>query len=344
MLTLGVLERVERLLRERLPPAERESFVLADYFDLIAGTSTGSIIAAWLALGNTVDSARALYLSLGPKVFSKPRLAGQLLWAKFDEETFESILREKFGEVELSSPRLRTGLLVTCKRVDTGSAWILGNNPKAKFWKYDQFRLLRQLIQASTAAPTFFTPVEIGIGNGETGLFLDGAMGGHNNPAVAAFFYATAAEYNLNWATGADQLFMLNIGTGFQRPAFPAKKFRNSNVAIQAVRTLQGLIHETAMTAVFTMQALSNPTNPFRLNSEVLGLENTLVGGVPLLSYERLDPPIDREGLMKEYQLDYSPTICSKLGRMDIGELATIERLLLVGRKCGAAINPNILP
>ncbi|MFM7550941.1 MAG: patatin-like phospholipase family protein [Cyanobacteriota bacterium] len=47
ILTLGFLERIEWLLRQR--HGGDPAFRLCDYFDLIAGTSTGSIIAALLA-------------------------------------------------------------------------------------------------------------------------------------------------------------------------------------------------------------------------------------------------------------------------------------------------------
>ena len=48
-LTLGYLHEVEALLRQRYGGDPR--FRLCDYFDLIGGTSTGSVIATGLALG-----------------------------------------------------------------------------------------------------------------------------------------------------------------------------------------------------------------------------------------------------------------------------------------------------
>src|SRR6187431_820620 len=67
ILTLGILQRIEDLLRER--HGAGEDFRLSHYFDLIAGTSTGAIIAATLALGWKVEELRVKYMSLGERVF-----------------------------------------------------------------------------------------------------------------------------------------------------------------------------------------------------------------------------------------------------------------------------------
>ncbi|MGI9435525.1 MAG: patatin-like phospholipase family protein, partial [Geminicoccaceae bacterium] len=66
ILTLGYLARIERLLRERFGD---DGFRLCDYFDLIAGTSTGAIIAAGLAKGMGVDEIVREYMTIGHDVF-----------------------------------------------------------------------------------------------------------------------------------------------------------------------------------------------------------------------------------------------------------------------------------
>ena len=66
VLTLEYLEVIEAMLRKRY---NDESLLLCDYFDLIGGTSTGSIIAAGLAFGLTVAQLKALYRNIGLSVF-----------------------------------------------------------------------------------------------------------------------------------------------------------------------------------------------------------------------------------------------------------------------------------
>jgi patatin-like phospholipase/acyl hydrolase len=62
ILTLEYLGVIETILRKR---SGRDDFRLCDYFDLIGGTSTGSIIAAGLACGMLVDQLKQLYRDLG---------------------------------------------------------------------------------------------------------------------------------------------------------------------------------------------------------------------------------------------------------------------------------------
>jgi patatin-like phospholipase/acyl hydrolase len=62
-LTLGYLQRIEDILRKQ--HGDEKSFRLSQYFDLIGGTSTGSIIAACLAIGMSVNEIKTMNMNLG---------------------------------------------------------------------------------------------------------------------------------------------------------------------------------------------------------------------------------------------------------------------------------------
>src|SRR5215468_11697592 len=133
ILTLGILGKIESLIKER--QGDEENFRLCHYFDLIAGTSTGAIIAAALALGMKVQEITQMYMELGQRVFEKSYFRQGLLRALYDESALIVELKKVYGETTtLGSSDLKTGLLVVTKRLDTGSPWPLGNNPRGKYF------------------------------------------------------------------------------------------------------------------------------------------------------------------------------------------------------------------
>jgi patatin-like phospholipase/acyl hydrolase len=67
--------------------AKDPGFRLCHYFDLIAGTSTGAIIAAALALGMTVAEVIGHYQKLGREVFLKGWLRKGIVRARRREQT-----------------------------------------------------------------------------------------------------------------------------------------------------------------------------------------------------------------------------------------------------------------
>ena len=68
-------------------------------------------------------------------------------------------------------------------------------------------------MRASTAAPVYFPPEVIRLGDKEF-IFVDGGVTTYNNPAFMAFLMATVEPYNLNWPTGEDNMLVVSIGTG----------------------------------------------------------------------------------------------------------------------------------
>ena len=187
-LTVAFLERIEALLSEH----EGKEIRLGDYFDLVGGTSTGAVIAAALALGYRTEQVKHFYLKLAPFAFKRQRWRIPVLQAKFDARGLRQQIEEVVGDRVLKSPDLITGFCIITKRMDTGSPWILSNNPRAPYWgdspsdpktgkkghTGNKHYRLANLVRASTAAPFYFDPEWLPIADGEPpGLFVDAEFG-----------------------------------------------------------------------------------------------------------------------------------------------------------------------
>ena len=220
-LTVGYLKRLETLLRKKHNNPELK---LCDYFDLIGGTSTGSIIASALAIGMTADEIKDAYFDLGGRIFKKKRKIWnpfqfrKFLHAAFNEAPLEKELRNVFGDIRLNSEEIKTGLCIVTKRADTQSLWLLLNHPNGKFFSPENGNngaiFLRDAIRASAAAPTYFIPTRLKIGNGLDGAFVDGGVSMANNPSLQLLMVATLQGFPFHWNIGSDQLLMTSIGTG----------------------------------------------------------------------------------------------------------------------------------
>src|SRR5438874_1178764 len=69
VITLGVLKSLEEKLRDATGGGEE--FRLADFFDLIGGTSTGAIMATGLATGMSVDKIQDFYRKFATTAFAR---------------------------------------------------------------------------------------------------------------------------------------------------------------------------------------------------------------------------------------------------------------------------------
>ena len=132
-ITVGILEKVEQVLSRQVGAGD--NFRLCDYFDLIIGTSTGSIIAGSLATGMSVSQVKEYYLELGGKVFEKRGFFDpRRLKSWFKKEELDEQLKSVFGDMTFGSGQLKTGFCVVTKRADTGSTWPVLNHPDGKFF------------------------------------------------------------------------------------------------------------------------------------------------------------------------------------------------------------------
>jgi hypothetical protein len=216
VITLEVLQGMQTMLAERL--GADDTFVLADYFDYIGGTSTGAIIAAGLSMGMRVEDLLDIYITHGQDMFDKAFLLHKFHY-QYDTDRLKTMLRTVLGaDTTLGSDRLRTLLVMIMRNATTDSPWPLSNNPRAHY--NDPSRAdcnlnlpLWQLVRASTAAPVYFPPERVQVGEHHF-VFVDGGVTMYNNPAFQLFLMATLPQYRLGWPTGESELLVVSVGTG----------------------------------------------------------------------------------------------------------------------------------
>jgi uncharacterized protein len=293
VISLAYLERLEAILRERFGPET----VLADYFDLIGGASTGAIIATGLALGLPVERLIATYLGLADKGFRRSsRFA--FLAPKFQAGALLEQIRAHVGDATLGSARLKTGLAIIAKRIDTGSVWVFHNNPRGRWFDGagsdpdavpNKDLQLTQLLRASTAAPSYFAPETIEIARGISGTFIDGAVSPHGNPGLLLFLLATIRGYGFRWPTGAELLLLASVGTG-HHPMTPARMpAKRSPPLLLAALALRSVMDDCNWLNQTLLQYLGQSPVPWHIDSEIGDLSGDQLGLAPAFHYLRYD-------------------------------------------------------
>lgn len=348
IISLGYLKRIETLLRKR--HGNRDDFRLAHYFDLIAGTSTGAIIAAGLAIGMSVDELTERYLTLGRSVFKASYWRQGILRDRYDEAKLIAELKSVFGDRTLGDTSLLTGLLIISKRMDTGSPWPLGNNPKARHFGARSGSAtianadypLWQVVRASTAAPTFFAPEKITIAREAgkdpvRGDFVDGGVSPFNNPALMALMYATLDGFKISWPTGEDQLLIVSVGTGSGDVSRPSSK-----VAAKAgINALNSLMDDCATLMETVMQWCSAGPGGRVIDREIGDLSNDLLGDRAQFRYRRYQIELTRPGV-DSLKAGVPDKILASLAEMD--KPANLDLLKELGELAATAVRADHFP
>jgi len=332
IVSLAFLREMEDQLRKA---TRRNTLVLADVFDLVAGTSVGSMLATMVALGLPVAEMEAHFRDMAPKIFDgRMTIFGQ---RRFSAAPLVNSIRKIAKDERLGSAKLLTGLAIIAKRVDKGSVWVMSNNPKMPYYHdgpdYDgnKHYKLEMLVRASTAAPFLFTPAEMVIhtdrfGKTTSGWFVDGGVSPHNNPSLQMLLMASLPAYQLNWNLSPDELLMISVGTGLhrtpvdrnekvvtgilKRSLLPASFKEDIEEAAFAAKTLRSMVADSGLFTLQVMQALANPRFAWQINSEIKGLEGQLMLDAAsayatvrrdprgLLRFQRYDLPLETGGLV----------------------------------------------
>ena len=342
MITVEVLTEIERLLRREL--GRGDDFVLADYFDFVAGTSTGAIIAACISLGMKMSEIRAFYKSSGEEMFDKASLLKRFRY-KFEDDKLAAKMQGVFGkDTTLGSDKLKTLLMMVMRNATTDSPWPMSNNPQAK---YNQ-RIcedgsprtncnldipLWQLVRASTAAPVYFPPEVVKVGNKDF-VFVDGGITTYNNPAFQAFLMATVEPYKMEWPAGEDNILVVSIGTGTSPQANADLDPNEMNLIYNATSIPSALMYAALNEQDMLCRIFGKCLAGDELDREVRDLIGAKgpVGPNKLFTYVRYNAELSSDGLKALGLTDIKPEDVQKLD--SVVHIPELERVgLAVAQK-----------
>lgn len=311
-MTLAVLEKIEKMLRRR--HGNHGSFRLADYYDLIGGTSSGAIIASTLASrGYTASDVKEIYQEIVPRVFKRPAFSsGGPDHPKFNGKRLLKIMEEVLGGMTLGDERFNTGLAIIARRVDTDETLIMHNHPNGKYYDDPADRHfvgnrhypLARVVRASAGAPYVFAPQKIELvqmPRKETGLFIDGGTTQHNNPAFKLFLLATVKAYGFVWNKGADNLLMTSIGTGRLTNNMSPEKMARLPSTLQTKEALTSMVDSSERWNELLMQLISDPQSPQWIDQELENLAGVHLSDQPQCNYQRYQAHLNIDSLRRDF-------------------------------------------
>jgi hypothetical protein len=196
--------------------------------------------------------------------------------------------------------------LIIAKRLDTASPWLISNNPRGRYYSTRPSGVIAnadyplwQVVRASTAAPRYFDPEKISITRSKAGEkpvvgeFVDGGVSPYNNPALPAVMFATLGGYRIGWATGADRLLVVSVGTGSRDPQVEP----SSAAAGNALKSLVSLMDDCADLMETLLQWMSASPTARIIDRELGDLSGDAIAAVPLMTYLRYNVALTKESL-----------------------------------------------
>lgn len=224
-----VMVHIEQRLKEF---SKNPNARIADYFDIIVGTSTGGILGCYYLVPDpkfTAQRALNLYVEKGYEIFNQSKKNGllgvrQLFDAtKYNPKNIERIFKEELGDLKIN--QLIKPCLITTYDMVRGSSFFFSSRDDQSKWDF----YVRDVLRSTSAAPTYFPPAVIknlAERNEKlaTMVNLDGGVFA-NNPALCAYAEVRSKKSNeFGYDVKSDKMMMLTIGTGSIPSAYEASK------------------------------------------------------------------------------------------------------------------------
>ena len=192
--TAQLLAKIEQTFQKRIRTC----------FDLIAGTSTGAIIAGAAVSGIPMQDIVELFETETPHIFRKRWYRIPLFLSKYPSKKLAKILAAHLPATPLDE--IETPLMITSSEISKSEVHIFRSSydgRNSEIAPTDEDMNLRDAILASCAAPTFFAPKSL-----NNSLLADGGLWANNPSTIALVEALSTFEKNTR------EIRMLSLGTG----------------------------------------------------------------------------------------------------------------------------------
>lgn len=257
---------------------------VVDYFDLVAGTSTGGILTcAYLCPSPkdpkkpkfTAEEVVGLYFERGDEIFDIPtfhkmKTLGGVLDEKYPADGIEDALQDYFGDIWLKD--LLKPTVVTSYDIKNRKGHFFYQHKAAK----EEYNFkVKEVCRATSAAPTYFECERVTAQDGQRYPLIDGGVF-VNNPGLVA--YAEGREIfktdKGNKATAKD-MKILSIGTGYSKKMYHYSKAKDYGMAQWVQPIIDIMMSGSAEVADFQLRKIYDttptPTQYLRIDGDLKG-------------------------------------------------------------------------
>lgn len=275
-----------KYIEEQLQKKDNPNAKLGDYFDLVAGSSTGGILASILLFPDengkakfSIQKAFEMYAEKGEDIFYVnfwERLINPfgLFNEKISQDELEKHLQEFFGNLELKD--LVKPSLITAYDIENRHAKLF-NSYEAQKLEMNNF-LVKDICRATSAAPTYFQPAQIKSKYGQIFSLIDGGLFA-NNPALCAYAEARKMPFSEIFTTEekpnypvVNDMLLISVGTGTEMQNYSFKKLENAGKIKWISPVIDILFSSNAETVDYQLQQMfnglgnRNQKNYYRIN------------------------------------------------------------------------------
>jgi patatin-like phospholipase/acyl hydrolase len=299
---------------------------LADYFDIIAGTSTGGILSCFYLTPNDSDKvnkpnakykaeqALGFYVNRGVEIFNESKYfdwfgARQLInAAQYSPKKLEKIVFEEFGLLKMKA-LLKPCIVTTYNLVKKTTFFFSSREPIEKQREF----YIKDVVRSTSAAPTYFPPADIkNLVTNEKMVNIDGGVFA-NNPTMCVYAESRNSKFDQVNDPAAKDMLILSIGTGGGQFELPNANKSGRWGVINWAKSIPEIMMDGSIDTV---------------DYQMKNLFGTLEKEHQL-NYKRIDVPLDK----RKYSKDMANASKENIKKLEAAGKAALDQALIASDK-----------